>query len=228
MSKTKLRIATYNIAHGDTCGLDMSILAGDINAIGADIVGLQEVDVNTARVHGRDTLEELARASGYEYYRFCRSIDLTGGMYGTAILSKYPITYFEVIPHYINTELPDREQRTCSHAEIGLPTGSLSFFNTHLSCGPMEARAAQFKKLGELIGTHDRFILTGDFNTEDPCEYEGLGTVKRTNPGKHKSFELKYAIDDIIAPVSAEILSSALYTDTHNSDHYMLFADIEI
>ena len=70
-----LRIASYNIRHGHDAGLDMSLIAADILAVGADIVGLQEVDVCTSRVHGRDTLCELAHALGWEHYRFCRAID---------------------------------------------------------------------------------------------------------------------------------------------------------
>ena len=44
-----LKVASYNIRHGADAGLDMSVLAGVISSVGAEIVGLQEVDMNAAR-----------------------------------------------------------------------------------------------------------------------------------------------------------------------------------
>ncbi len=94
----KLRVVSYNIRNGHDVRHDMSLLAADILSVGADIVGLQEVDVGTSRAGGRDTLDELARALGWEHCAFCRAIDFAGGQYGTAILSRYPINAFEIIP----------------------------------------------------------------------------------------------------------------------------------
>ena len=93
-----LRTVSYNIRNGHDVQHDMSLLAADLLAVQADIVGLQEVDVGTARVGGRDTLAELAKAAGFAHYRFCRAIDFAGGEYGTAILSRYPILSFEITP----------------------------------------------------------------------------------------------------------------------------------
>ena len=70
-----LRIASYNIRNGHDVHHDMSLLASDILSVGADVVGLQEVDVGTSRVGGRNTLTELAAALGWEHYAFCRAID---------------------------------------------------------------------------------------------------------------------------------------------------------
>ena len=84
----KLRVVSYNIRHGHDVNHDMAQLAADILAVGADIVGLQEVDVCTSRVHGRDTLCELAHALGWEHYRFCRAIDFAGGGYGIGLFEE--------------------------------------------------------------------------------------------------------------------------------------------
>ena len=60
----RLRVVSYNIRHGHDVGLDMSLLAADLCSLRPDVVGLQEVDVKTARVGGRDTLAELAKEKG--------------------------------------------------------------------------------------------------------------------------------------------------------------------
>ena len=80
-----IRVASYNIRHGHDAGLDMAVIARDILAVQPDIVGLQEVDVHTTRVHGRDTLAELAKAADFAHYAFCRAIDFAGGEYGKLV-----------------------------------------------------------------------------------------------------------------------------------------------
>ena len=84
-----LRVGTYNIQNGQNPGVahDFSVLAQDILGAGLDIVGLQEVDKNTTRNGGQDTMAILAQETGY-YSGYSRAIDLQGGEYGTGILSK--------------------------------------------------------------------------------------------------------------------------------------------
>jgi peptide/nickel transport system permease protein len=58
-----ITIATYNIRHGADVHYDWSRLAEQINRVGADIVGIQEVDMYTNRVGGRDSLSGLVNAT---------------------------------------------------------------------------------------------------------------------------------------------------------------------
>ena len=48
----EITIATYNIRHGGDVGLDWNRLAEVIAASGADVVGIQEMDMLTDRVGG--------------------------------------------------------------------------------------------------------------------------------------------------------------------------------
>ena len=81
-------------------------------------------------VGGRNTLKILAEKAGYEYYYFCKAIDYQGGEYGTAIMSKYPIKSFEVIPLYGEDGI---ERRAMGHAVIDVNGTEIDYINTHLS-----------------------------------------------------------------------------------------------
>lgn len=140
-----LTVASYNIRHGEDVSLDMSILAQDLINIGADIVGLQEVDMLANRSGNIDTMKLLAEKGGYEYYKFSKSINIKGGGYGTGILSKYPIMQYNTFTLPSGTF----EQRTFGHAVIDVNGDLINFFNTHLSYENADVRQSQFKALAE-------------------------------------------------------------------------------
>lgn len=219
-----LRVGTYNIKNGKTVAYDYSLIADDIVGVGLDICGLQEVDMLTKRNGRRDTLALLAEASGYGYYAFAHAIDYSGGEYGTAVLSRFPIMDFEVVL------LPSAgfEQRACGHAVIDVGGTRIDFFNTHLSYENAEIRAEQLAALSGLIGENGRWILTADFNTEDFKEFDALGDVRLVNDAEHKlsSFDDSSAIDNIVLPADASILRRGVLDTVTHSDHCMVWADV--
>lgn len=87
-----LRIMTFNIHHGEGMDgrLDLDRIAKVITEAKADIVGLQEVDRGVERTQRRDTLKELADLTGMRL-AFGKNIDLQGGDYGNALLTRFPI-----------------------------------------------------------------------------------------------------------------------------------------
>src|SRR3954466_7463152 len=87
-----LRVLTYNIHHGEgTDGkLDLPRVAGVVKAARPDVVLLQEVDRNTTRTGKVDQAAELARLTGL-HAEFGKAIDLQGGGYGLATLSRFPL-----------------------------------------------------------------------------------------------------------------------------------------
>src|SRR5699024_9613411 len=94
-----IKILSYNIHHGNPPSekagyIDLPAIANVINESKADIIGLQEVDVNVERSGDVDQIKELAKLTDTEYY-FAKGIDLQGGEYGVAVLSKLPITHAE-------------------------------------------------------------------------------------------------------------------------------------
>lgn len=218
-----LRTVSYNIRNGHDVQHDMSLLAADLLAVQADIVGLQEVDVGTARVGGRDTLAELAKAAGFAHYRFCRAIDFAGGEYGTAILSRYPILSFEITP------LPTPvgvEGRSVGHACLDVDGTQVDFFNTHLSCESDALRALQLTKLKKLTAKYRTWILTGDFNTARLALFDCLGATDMANPNRYATFpESGEGIDNILCSTPWCITDTGTLQNRH-SDHLLLWAEL--
>lgn len=214
-------VATYNICHGLYVGGDMTVLGRDIRSLGADMVGLQEVDIGTARVGGRDTLAELAAAAGMPYYAFCPAIPFDGGRYGTAVLSRLPLFDFSVTAY----RAQGKEARSFSRALVGTGEKAFAFFNTHCEVRDPAVRHAQFAELADVIAREPRAILTGDFNENDPAAYAVLG-LPRVN-GAATRYATFYtddlAIDNIF--YTPDFVSEACgMVGNDHSDHYMLYA----
>ena len=220
----QLRVVSYNIRHGHDVNLDMSVLAKDLLQVRPDVIGLQEVDVSTSRVQGRDTLFELVQATGFVHYRFCRAIDFAGGQYGTAILSRYPINAFEIIP------LPtpaSAESRSIGHAVLDADGERMDFFNTHLSVESSAMRAPQFELLADLTAQSPSWILTGDFNTADLACFARFHGASLANPGKYATFPASgEGIDNILCSPDWHIVGTGTLQN-HHSDHLLLWADFE-
>ncbi|HXG66427.1 MAG TPA: endonuclease/exonuclease/phosphatase family protein, partial [Blastocatellia bacterium] len=86
------RIVTYN-AH--SCrGLDRRVrperIAAVLRETDAHIIALQEVWSAEGQERGKDQLRLIAEALGLEY-RFGGNWNLNGGVYGNALLSRWPV-----------------------------------------------------------------------------------------------------------------------------------------
>jgi endonuclease/exonuclease/phosphatase family metal-dependent hydrolase len=84
-----LRVATFNIRHGKPQGrrdVDLTGYAAAVHALDADVLGLQEVDVDVPR-SGRCDLAGLAiDACEGRTGHFAPALDLHGGRYGVALV----------------------------------------------------------------------------------------------------------------------------------------------
>ena len=219
-----LKVGSFNIHNGQDVGHDFSVLADDLIAAGLDVVGLQEVDYNTTRNKQQDTLSILAEKAGYPYSYYTRCIDLQGGYYGTAILSKYPIRFEETI------ELPGTgEQRCYGHVELNVNGTSVDFFNTHLAWPSAADRAKQNPVLASAVSECDIAIVTGDMNSDGLSEYGHLYpdfSFANGDKGDDRYFvtnEEDGAIDNVLASPAFDLLESGII-DTAHSDHCMIWA----
>lgn len=165
-----LDVMSFNIHHaqGTDDALDVPRIARVVRESGADVVGLQEVDNHySGRSGWADQSAELAEALGYHVV-FGANIDNAPPAgsehrvrYGTAILSRYPITASE------NTWLyhsPGQEQRGLLHATIDVRGSAVEFYNTHLAASSQTDRLRQTAQVVDLIGARKPGILVGDFN----------------------------------------------------------------
>lgn len=165
-AEDRLVVLTYNIHHGEgTDGVfDLPRLADVIRNSGADLVALQEVDVNTNRASGVDQAAELARLTGM-YYAFGRAIPYSDGEYGDAVLSRWPMEAVERIPLPAQ---PDHEKRVAVAVDVRLPNSKrlLRFVSTHFdhTSNPAD-RVQQAEFLCAMLFPHDiPTLVLGDLN----------------------------------------------------------------
>ena len=161
-------VLSYNIHHANPPSqpevINLDTIAAIINNSKADIVGLQEVDVYTERSGKKlHMAKKLAEKAGFEYWYFSKSIDFQGGAYGTAILSKFPIS------DTITRKLPNpknAEPRTLSLATIHINNElELKIANTHLDYSDASNNFAQVSDIREMLSKENKpVIVTGDFN----------------------------------------------------------------
>ena len=234
-SPVVLKFASYNIfqsRYDNEKGNEMANIAKVIVENDFDVVGLVEVDKYTNRFgdgHRFDAMKELVEeiyeqyGKTYYYAYFPAMNHYTGGEYGDAILSKYPILETEA---YL-LESGTSEQRVLGRAAIDVEGETVQFFVTHLSYESLQLRQTQFQQVNEIINTYDNFILTGDFNTGDFEEYrvlEGAAMVNDTAYSVPTFPKTMLSIDNIVYSTANWQFEKPINLTESYSDHYMLYA----
>ena len=221
-----IRVATFNILHGEMVDMKYEILAKDILASGASIVGLEEIDINTQRNYNQDTMAILSKHTGWQYYAYAPTLkNFMGGQYGIAVLSKYPIVSSEYKELPANTEY--EEPRVVLHTVIDVDGTRLDFFATHNDGGSI---VEQLAAIHEQTSECGRYVLVGDFNNE---VYDRFRVFTNATPVNNASNPLpttmgdESSIDNILYSTGIECLGCHTI-DTKHTDHYMLVADLVI
>ncbi len=162
----RLRVLTYNIHHAEgTDGrVDYERLGAMINGLKPDVVAVQEVDEGARRTEGVFQSKRLAELTGMNSV-FGAAMPFSGGHYGVAILSRFPIE------SHSNHPLPfqfGQEPRTALKARI-LPDNGIppfDFVSTHFCHQSESNRVDQAKQLRRFVRAPDSVpvIVAGDFN----------------------------------------------------------------
>jgi len=164
-TSTTLRVMCYNTRHakGMDERVDVPRLAARIQAAGADLIGLQEIDRGTNRSDGIDQIAELGRIIGF-HSAYGAFMDYDGGQYGLGVLSRYPIIASRTV------SIPDRkEPRVALLADIALPSGqTVCLADIHFDCIEDDTeRFGQAQKVAASLREIDLpCLLMGDFNDE--------------------------------------------------------------
>ena len=231
----KVKILTYNIHHANPPSkpgvIDINAIAKVINESGAEIVGIQEVDILVSRSEMMNQAEKLAELTGMEYY-FSKGINLEKGYYGTLILSKHKI----VGKRRYDLPMPvASENRSLAIVDVQLPDGkTISVANTHLDLKEENRieQAAFINELGELYSKP--LILVGDLNAKPnskPIKLLEQYFVRNTKDNKPTSPNVnpKNEIDYIMVLNNVEFswISYRVIAETYASDHLPLVAEIE-
>jgi len=194
-----VRVLTYNIHHGAGMDgeVDLERIANVIRQARADLVALQEVDRGVERTGRVDQPERLAELTGM-YVVFGKNIDLQGGEYGNAVLSRSPIE------HHRNLHLPrlpsKNEQRGLLEAHVPVGRANVIFVATHFDHQPDDSeRLACVATLRALLEQHSQkpVIVAGDLNAlPDSSVIQKAAAFLRGTGAIQKEPLLTYPADD--------------------------------
>lgn len=235
-NEAEVGILTYNIHHGEgTDGvLDLARIAKVIRSTSPDIVALQEVDQDTNRTGKIDQAKELARLTNMNYV-FGSSMVHDGGKYGNAILTKFDITDFKVVP------LPG-EPRSALVAKIAIPNiqsnsfNEITFISTHLDT-ELKHRLDSLPILDDLYKTikGNDAIISGDLNA-----VKGSRTINHFNNNWENATRNDLFTAPAISPSKQidfifykplnkwQVLESKVLNEPVASDHLPLYVKIKL
>ena len=231
-----IRLATFNIAANkkpDVAKLNELLKNNQVN-----VVGLQEVDVNTTR-NPYDMLEKFIEQGDYEYSHFQKAIDMKDGVgeYGIGLLSNLELS--NSTGGSLNSE-GINEARAWQKSDIEFNGKVIAVYNTHLTHESIDARAKQLLELKQTMDQDptEYKVAFGDFNVDQSHDeiYPFLEDYNIAN-GKDGKWYDTYnsvdssmktnAIDNIITSRNIEI-SNITMVETTLSDHNMLYADAKL
>ncbi|WP_176015206.1 endonuclease/exonuclease/phosphatase family protein [Victivallis sp. Marseille-Q1083] len=165
----EIKIMTYNIHAG--IGMDdqfnLPRLAEVIRANGADVIGLEEVDINNPRSQRSDIPRELGQLLNM-HPAFIKAVAFHEGtsQYGNAVLSKYPLEVVDKLP------LPgdgNAEPRAALVVKVAAEQ-PFYFIVTHFVWEPEleDLRLQSVDAIDQLVQSKKYYpaILVGDLNQE--------------------------------------------------------------
>lgn len=158
-----IRVATFNTRHGRPArGLArFDQLREECAALGADVLGLQELDRRVVRSYFVDQPHRLGRALGMEVAWAPARRPILVGYEGNALLARGPLSDVSIVEL---PRSPDCYTRTAAMARVALGTSAVSVAVTHLQNHRPEA-ARQLPVLLEHFGGYpEPRVLLGDLN----------------------------------------------------------------
>lgn len=246
----KFKVMSYNIAAGSGGDgtYDIDHVAETIENSGADVIGLQEVDVHWgARSNFDNQVEYLAeKLDMHAFFAPIYSFEpLNDGdprrEYGLAVLSKYPITESE---NHDISRLSTQDTDPVPALAPGFPGVVINvkgvhvpFYNTHLDYrGDPFVREMQVDDTLNIISDQKNAILVGDLNArpdapeltplfnrfEDAWTIAGEGdgyTFPRTSPDRR--------IDYILSSPGMNISNTEII-ESDASDHLPLTTEVVV
>src|SRR5246127_5126418 len=181
-----LRIVDWNIDRGQQLQGVTDFLVG----VNADILILQEVDLNARRTHQLNIAEEIARklqmnyVFGREFQELVQGSKTDPAYHGQATLAKWPISNPRLIrfsrqsnfwrPHWFVPRVEPFQERLGGRialvTDINVAGSKLLIYNLHLESRPNdELRLAQIEEVLSDVARQDSqrpLIVAGDFNLD--------------------------------------------------------------
>lgn len=225
-------LASFNIcsAHfreGKYTEDNLMSIAHHINQSGADVVCLQEVDRGAARSDRVDMPSYLAEHTELKHHYFIKIRNFQGGEYGTAILSRYPITEQRTIQYPVQIAT---QGTSCGYVRLDVEDRPVTVFNTHLSVENEESNTETLECLADILKDYDSekgsFICCGDFNTSPKKVARYIPWVKLAHTGLHTYADR--SIDHIlfVGDIKAENTRTMDTQSDKATDHNMVLTEI--
>jgi endonuclease/exonuclease/phosphatase family metal-dependent hydrolase len=208
-----VRLVTFNIRH--------QAGAADVCArLGADVIGLQEVDRRARRSGRVDEAANIADACRMHHvFAPAHRLGLRG-QYGNALLSRTPIVDVDRLP------LP-RVRNAEPRVALVASTGGLSVAVTHTGGDRAESAAQLVVVLTALSGRAAPRVILGDLNRRDHevdlLETEGFDVAGGgpTYPAEDPVLRIDHVAVDGLRITNVEIPTTTV------SDHRPLVVDVE-
>lgn len=239
-SGTIIKVMTYNVHHCNPPGkpdlIDVSLIAAEIKKQKADVVAVQEVDVDTKRSGSINQAKQLADETDLAYYYFGKAMDYDGGEYGVLILSRLPLSDMKTFALPMAEE-KGGEPRVLATATVTASNGkAFRFGSTHLEAYNKESRLLQINEITRIAGeTSLPFVAAGDFNATEEDEVIQIldKNFTRTCQNCPSTFweEGETGAIDFIAFRPAEkfsVLTHEVIQNKEASDHMPVVARLEL
>lgn len=234
----ELKVMSYNIHHANPPSkaedfIDIDAVVSVIRKENPDVVTLQEVDKLVPRSNKQDQTRLIANQLNMDYH-FYKAINLGGGEYGVAILSKYKLSNIKqlTLPKVENKA----ETRILGYADIEFWGQKITIACTHLDARDEPTRVLQTEAIvKELQPVANPIILCGDMNSsvgsksmkflqeyfENSCTNNCGLTVPSVNP--------KNTIDYVLTRNTNWLVKShSVIAETYASDHLPIMVTFKL
>lgn len=247
----RLRVASWNIARGT----ELDLIGSELERNPADLLLLQEVDLDTARAHEKDVAAELARrlrlnaAFGPEFEELSQEREGQRAYIGQATLTCLPIRRSRLLrfhrqssfwkPHsWIPSSIPLMQRRLGGRialvTELDFDGRLLVVYNAHLesrSAGPIQL--AQLDEILEDLGRYPpqtAVILGGDLNTKYLPSYflhklEARGFQNAFGDRVQRT-DFFFALDWIFSKGPVRLDDARVLHELKGSDHAPIYAEV--
>ncbi len=253
-----MRVATFNILHGHApgAGVDVDRLRACVGHLDADILALQEVDLDQPRSGSADLTAVAAEAMGAVAHRFVAAISGTPGAtwmaatsaeqprtsaYGIALLSRFPVASWQVLrlpripfrfPMYLagpnRVMVVDEEPRTAVIARLDTPLGALTVANTHLSFVPGWNRVQLRHLVRDVRGFPGPRLLLGDLNMEPEAVARWTGMRSVVSAATFPADRPRIQLDHIVTDHAGVAVRGWATPQMPISDHRPLVVDVGV
>jgi endonuclease/exonuclease/phosphatase family metal-dependent hydrolase len=251
-----VRIATFNVLNGRSPAdewVDPVRFRAAIASLDADVLGLQEVDVNQPRSDRADLTALAAEAMGAVDHRFVAALagtpaswsgasgDEAAGApaYGVALLSRYAVRDWSVVrlppapvrlPYRfggrVRPEWVRDEHRAAVLAELETPIGPMRVATTHLSFLPWWNGRQLRLLMGSLGAGAGPTVLTGDLNMRPGRAGRITGMTSLASGATFPADRPGVQLDHILCTEQLEGTGGPLALEI--SDHRALVVDLQV